>query len=110
MEISKCYLYIKKKGDTSVPINCRPISLTSVVGKLMETIIRDKLVTFLKENILINNSQHSFRNKHLCFTNLLDFYNDVFNISDETKSVDIIYLEFQKAFDKVPHKRLLKKI
>ena len=76
----------------------------------METIIRDKLVTFLEENSMINNSQHGFRNKCSCFTNLLYFYNDVFNIYDETKAVDIIYLNFQKAFDKVPHKRLLKKL
>ena len=44
----------------------------------------------------------------ISITNLLDFYKDVFNIFDETKAVDIIYLNFQKAFDKVPHKRLLK--
>ena len=48
----------------------------------METIIRDKLVTFLEENSMINNSQHGFRNKRSCLTNLLDFYNDVFNIYD----------------------------
>ena len=97
-----------KKKDKSLPINYRPISLTSVVVKLMETIIRDKLVTFLEENSMINNSQHGFRNKRSCLTNLLDFYNDVSNIYDETKAIDIIYLEFQKAFDNVPHKRLIK--
>ena len=74
----------------------------------METIIRDKLVTFLKENIMINNYQHGFHNKRSCLTNLLDF--SIFSIYDETKAVDIIYLDFQKAFDKVPHKRLLKKL
>ncbi|ORD93219.1 hypothetical protein ECANGB1_585 [Enterospora canceri] len=74
----------------------------------METIIRYKLVTFLEENIMISNYQHGFRNKRSCLTNLLDFYNDVFNIYDKTKTVDIISLEFQKAFDKILHKRLLK--
>ena len=69
----------------SLPINYRPISLTSVVVKLMETIMCDKLVTFLEENIMINNFQHGFRNKHSYLTNLLDFYNDVFNIFDEKK-------------------------
>ena len=76
----------------------------------METILRDKLVNFLDENSLIKNSQHGFRNKRSCLTNLLDFYNDVFNIFDESKAVDVIYLDFQKAFDKVPHKRLLSKL
>ena len=59
MEISKCYPYTKKE-DISLSINYRLIGLTSVVGKLMEIIIRDKLVTFL-ENIMINNPQHGFR-------------------------------------------------
>ena len=76
----------------------------------METILRDKLVNFLGENSLIKNSQHGFRNKRSCLTNLLDFYNDVFNIFDESKAVDVFYLDFQKAFDKVPHKRLLSKL
>ena len=101
---------IHKKGDKSIPGNYRPISLTSVVGKLMETIIRDKVVYHLEENKLIHDSQHGFRNKRSCLTNLLDFFNDVYNMYDDTGSVDVIYLDFQKAFDKVPHNRLLDKV
>uniref|UniRef100_A0A0P4VPM3 Reverse transcriptase domain-containing protein n=1 Tax=Scylla olivacea TaxID=85551 RepID=A0A0P4VPM3_SCYOL len=101
---------IEKKGDNSLPSNYRPISLTSVVCKLMETVIRNNLVNFLEENDLINDSQHGFRNRRSCLTNLLDFFYDVFTMYDETKAVDIVYLDFQKAFDKVPHKRLLAKL
>ena len=101
---------IQKKGDKTTPSNYRPISLTSVVCKLMESIIRDQLVTFLEENDLVKNSQHGFRNKRSCLTNLLDFYNEVYNVYDDTKAVDVIYLDFQKAFDKVPHQRLLIKL
>ena len=101
---------IQKKGDKATPSNYRPISLTSVVCKLMESIIRDQLVSFLEENDLIKNSQHGFRNKRSCLTNLLDFYNEVYDVYDETKAVDVIYLDFQKAFDKVPHQRLLIKL
>ena len=101
---------IEKKGNKSLPCNYRPISLTSIVCKIMETILRNRLVNFLEGNNLIKNSQHGFRNKRSCLTNLLDFYNEVVNIFDETKAVDVIYLDFQKAFDKVPHKRLLNKI
>ena len=88
----------KKKGDKLLPSNCRPISLTFIVGKLIDSIIRDILVTLLKENIMIDNSQHGFRYKRSCLTNLLDFYNDVFNIFDEIKAIDIIHLDFQKPF------------
>ena len=101
---------IFKKGDKSQPKNYRPISLTSVVGKLMETVLRDKIVTFLENNNLIKDSQHGFRNKRSCLTNLLDFFHDVYNLYDNTRAVDIIYLDFQKAFDKVPHKRLINKV
>ena len=101
---------IQKKGNKAQPCNYRPISLTSIVGKIMETIMRDKLVNFLEENSLIKNSQHGFCNKRSCVTNFFDFYNDVFNIFDESKAVDVIYLDFQKAFDTVPHNRLLSKL
>ena len=101
---------IFKKGDKSHPSNYRPISLTSVICKLMETIIRDNIVKHLEQNNLLNDSQHGFRNKRSCLTNLLDFFYDIFKMYDESKAVDVIYLDFQKAFDKVPHKRLLAKI
>ena len=101
---------IFKKGNKSQPGNYRPISLTSVVGKLMESIIRDKTVEYLEKNAIIKDSQHGFRNKRSCLTNLLDFFNDVFKMYDNSKAVDVIYLDFQKAFDKVPHKRLISKV
>ena len=101
---------IFKKGSKSLPSNYRPISLTSVVCKMLETLIRDKLVNHLEENNLLKNTQHGFRNKRSCLTNLLDFFYDILNHYDESKAVDIIYLDFQKAFDKVPHQRLLIKL
>ena len=101
---------IFKKGDKSSPSNYRPISLTSVVCKLMETVIRDSIVRFLEESHVLNDSQHGFRNKRSCVTNLLDFFHYVFDVYDESKAVDVVYLDFQKAFDKVPHKRLLSKV
>ncbi len=70
-----------KKGVTSDTSNYRPISLTSVTCKILETLIRDKVVIFLDDNGLINNSQFSFRNKRLCLTNLLDFFSYVYNVN-----------------------------
>ena len=101
---------IYKKGNKSLPCNYRLISLTSVVCKMLETLIRNKLVHHLEDNKLLRNTQHGFRNKRSCLTNLLDFFYDIFNQYDESKAVDIIYLDFQKAFDKVPHKRLMTKL
>ncbi len=73
----------------------------------MESILRDELVRFLEEINLIDNCQYGFRHKRSCLINLFDFYNEVFNTYDATRAVDIIYLDFQKAFDKVSNKRLL---
>ena len=99
-----------KKGDKSNPGNYRPISLTSVVCKLMESILRDKIVEFLEKNNIIRDSQHGFRNRRSCLTNLLDFLHGIYEMYEEGRAVDIIYLDFQKAFDKVPHRKLLNKV
>ena len=101
---------IFKKGDKSVALNYRPISLTSVAGKILEKIIRDKIVKFLEDNKIISEAQHGFRNKRSCLTNLLDFFRGIYDNWDDGTPSDIIYLDFQKAFDKVPHKRLLSKL
>jgi len=100
---------VSKKGDKSQLGNYRPISLTSVVCKLMETIIRENMVKSFEDNNIINNSQHGFRSKRSCLTNLLDFFHYIFDMYDESRSVDVLYLDFQKGFHKVPHKRLLNK-
>ena len=99
-----------KRGDKSNPGNYRPISLTSVVCKLMESILRDKIVEFLEKNNIIRDSQHGFRNRRSCLTNLLDFLHDIYEMYEEGRAVDTIYLDFQKAFDKVPHRKLLNKV
>ena len=101
---------IFKKGDKSLPSNYRPISLTSIAGKLLESVIRDKIVEHLDNYNLIRDSQHGFRRNKSCLTNLLQFYNTVIEDYDENSAADIIYLDFQKAFDTVPHKRLIKKL
>ena len=101
---------IYKKGDRNIPGNYRPISLTSVVGKMLESMIRDKIVKHLERHSLIRDSQHGFRNRRSCLSNLLTFYNDLFLAHDATRSLDIVYLDFQKAFDKVPHRKLMFKV
>ena len=92
------------KGDTG---NYRPVSLTSQVCKILERILKDKIVTFLDDQKLIGDSQHGFRKGRSCLTNILNFLEYVTQQIDEGKPLDVVYLDFSKAFDKVPHQRLL---
>ena len=98
-----------KKGSRNKSVNYRPVSLTSVICKLLETIIRDHMMDFLLKHRLINHSQHGFLKARSCLTNLLCFFEEITKWVDEGSPVDIIYLDFQKAFDKVPHQRLILK-
>ena len=100
----------RRKGQRCDPGNYRPVSLTSQVGKLFERIMRDYLVKFLEENKLLRDSQHGFRTKRSCLTNLLEFLDLVSDYVDEGIPVDAVYLDFQKAFDKVSHSKLLFKM
>ena len=101
---------IYKKGQKSSPSNYRPISLTSVPGKVMERITKDTLMSHLSRNRLIKPSQHGFVPNKSCTTNLLEYLEKVTKAVEEGKSVDIIYLDFAKAFDLVPRSRLLSKL
>ena len=99
-----------KKGSRSKTENYRPVSLTSVLCKLLETFIRDHMVDILVKNKLITKSQHGFLKARSCLTNLLCFLEDITKWVDDGLPVDVVYLDFQKAFDKVPHQRLLIKL
>ena len=101
---------IFKKGSKDNPGNYRPVSLTSVPGKILESIIAEDITKHLESNNLISDSQHGFRRGRSCLTNLLEFFHHMFSLYDEGRAVDIIYLDFKKAFDKVPHKRLMAKV
>ena len=99
-----------KKGSSEELGNYRPVSLTSVVGKVFETLIKDQLRNHLNRYKLIKGSQHRFTKGSSCLTNLLEFYEAVSDWVDEGKAVDMAYLDFKKAFDEVPHRRLLAKV
>jgi Reverse transcriptase (RNA-dependent DNA polymerase)/Endonuclease-reverse transcriptase len=101
---------IFKKGAKHDPSNYRPISLTFVCCRVMESILKDDITAHLTRNNIISKSQHGFRACRSCTTNLLEFMEPVTKACDQGKSVDIVYLDFAKAFDKVPHGRLLTKI
>ncbi len=101
---------IFKKGSKADPGNYRPVSLTSVCCKLLERLIKDSLVEHLLKNNLILPSQHGFMPNKSCTTNLLEFFEIVTEAVDEGSPFDIIFLDFAKAFDKVPVAPLLAKL
>ena len=100
---------IFKKGNRSKVSNYRPVSLTSVCCKILETIIRTPLFEHLEKNGLLSKDQHGFREKRSCITQLLEVMEIWVNIFDKGVPWDAIYMDFAKAFDRVPHNRLLSK-
>ena len=101
---------IFKKGAKSDSGNYRPISLTSIPCKLFESLIKDGITEHLSVNALINASQHGFTKSKSCLTNLFEFLEIVTSEVDNGNYFDIIYLDFAKAFDTVPHNKLLAKM
>uniref|UniRef100_A0A452GZ21 Reverse transcriptase domain-containing protein n=1 Tax=Gopherus agassizii TaxID=38772 RepID=A0A452GZ21_9SAUR len=101
---------IFKKGNKSDPGNYRPVSLTSVVCKVLEKILREKVVKDIEVNGNWDELQHGFTKGRSCQTNLISFFEKVTDYLDKGNAVDIIYLDFSKAFDTVPHGELLVKL
>ena len=98
-----------KKGSRNMSVNYRPVSLTSVICQLLETIMRDHMMAGMKHK-LINPSQDGFLKAKSCLTNLLCFLEEITKWVDDGSLVDVIYLDFQKAFDNVLHQRLILKL
>ena len=101
---------IFKKGKKEEPGNYRPVSLTSIPGKIFEQIIKKSVCKHLENNAVITRSQHGFVKNKSCQTNLISFFDRVTSLVDCGNAVDIIYLDFSKAFDKVPHDILISKL
>ena len=101
---------IFKKGDKTAPSNYRPISLTCLICRILESILRDHILSHLQEYNLIRKSQHGFLPHRSCLTNLLEFLEEITRLIDEGHSLDVMFLDFSKAFDKVPHARLMLKV
>ena len=99
-----------KKGDRHSPANYRPISLTCVCAKLLEHIICKQIMSHFSENKIFTPVQHGFRSKHSCESQLLITTDEFIQNFESKTQTDVVVLDFSKAFDVVPHQRLLHKL
>ena len=108
--LKACVTAIHKKGEKNLPGNYRPVSITSIVCKLMESIVRDEIVNHMVQNKLFSIKQHGFVPFRDCMTNLLTCLELWTEMIENGEAVDVVYTDFSKAFDSVPHKRLINKM
>ena len=99
-----------KKGSRNKSVNHRPVSLTSVICKLLETIIRDHMMEFLIKHKLKKPVSAWVPKRKVMPNKCVMFFEEITKWVDEGSPVDVIYLDFQKAFDKIPHQRLMLKL
>lgn len=101
---------LHKGGSRAICQNYRPVALTSHIIKLFEKIMKQRIVEFLEANALFNPGQHGFRRGRSCLSELLVHFDEILEGLTNSSNVDVIYLDFAKAFDKVDFKVLLKKL
>ena len=99
-----------KKGDKHSPSNYRPISLTSLVEKCLKRLVHTRILEFLEANNKLSSHQHGFRKGHSCQTQLLGTIHEWARSLDKRLFTQVIYLDFSRAFDSVPHQTLIMKL
>uniref|UniRef100_A0A914P0M0 Reverse transcriptase domain-containing protein n=1 Tax=Meloidogyne incognita TaxID=6306 RepID=A0A914P0M0_MELIC len=100
----------KKKGSVNDPKNYRPIALTSPICRVFERLLANKLLEQLDKNKIIAEEQFGFLPKSSCTLQILSSMQDWYNSLDRKIGTDVIYFDFQKAFDKVDHEILIRKL
>ena len=101
---------IYKNGARHDAANYRPVSLTSLCCKLLEHVIVSNMVKHLEKHDILNDCQHGFRAKRSCEIQIPTLYHELAASLDKKTQTDMVILDFSKAFDRLPHQRLLKKI
>ncbi len=102
---------IFKSGDRTVLANYRPVSLTSVVCKLMEHLITNyEIRQEWEQKEWLFQGQHGFRNDFSCDSQMVSLFQDIADEVDDSGRVDTVIVDFAKAFDVVPHDKLVHKL
>jgi hypothetical protein len=101
---------LKTGKKKSLPSSYRPLSMTSILSKCLERILRKLIQEHLERHGLLSDSQHGFRKGRSCLTQLLDHYDRVIKALEEGGNCDTIYLDFAKAFDKVDIAILMRRL
>ena len=101
---------IFKKGSPQQASNYRPVSLTSVPSKIMEHIISSQIMQHMEKHGILCDNQHGFRKYRSCESQLITTINEISKNMDNGNQTDLILLDFSKAFDKVNHLSLLRKL
>jgi hypothetical protein len=99
-----------KKGERFKAANYRPVSLTCICSKLLEHIIVSNLMDHFDNHEILDDCQHGFRSQRSCETQLLNLTHELHEELEKKSQIDTIVLDFSKAFDKVPHARLMAKL
>jgi hypothetical protein len=99
-----------KKGERFKASNYRPVSLTCICSKLLEHIVVSNVMDHFDQQCILADCQHGFRSKRSCESQLLSLTQEFHQNLEDKEQVDMIVLDFSKAFDKVPHKRLMSKL
>jgi hypothetical protein len=97
-------------GNRKIPANYRPVSLTNIASKVMESIIRDHILDHMQSNNLLSKRQFGFVKGRSTALQLLHVMEKWTDMLDKGDAVDAIYMDFAKAFAKVPHRRLIGKM
>ncbi len=101
---------IFKKGERYLPANYRPVSLTCISSKLLEHIVVKHILNHFDYNNILVDCQHGFRSRRSCETQLVTFVQELSQSMHGGTRTDVAIMDFSKAFDKVPHQRLLLKL
>ena len=101
---------IHKSGDKTEPGNYRPVSLTPIISKIFESVVKKFIESHVEGHQILSKYQHGFRKGHSTSSNLISFTNDLANLANDSRSISVIYTDLRKAFDSVPHDLLLRKL